>query len=459
MADQPTEHDRSRRGFLKTAGTATLGAFVLSACGREASDGFAASASTPLPSGFRFYPIDPTGIDGLPGDLELSPLVMLNNVGQLLMYASFGERYGLFEVPLDLGGGAPDVGRARVALQTGTELADGRRVDSIDSVDFNDDGTIAAVIGTDGEINTDRLPLMAPGVYLSREQSDFEYRAGLGDPAPDNGGTLGGVFGDLALGNNDNLLITAMFSDRDPSSTASVDTVFSGLFYLPSATLSEGRDLINSSSTLSGTNGNVSQFGIVDVNSGGDFVAQAFVDNRDQALSAMLAGTDDPSAGSFVIGGSTGGARGTFGIVRPTAAKAATPGDIYFGPRVALDGRRAIVEHFSDDDAVLYLGDDVVARTGDSSPKGQVIKGLSAPVMGPDGLLFYLLTLEDGFELCVTNGSSQATVLSSGDRLGGKRIVTAAHGYHSDQADSEARIVFYGEFDDGSEAIIVGVPE
>ncbi|MCW8874933.1 MAG: hypothetical protein OQK27_04195, partial [Gammaproteobacteria bacterium] len=83
---------------------------------------------------------------------------------------------------------------------------------------------------------------------------------------------------------------------------------------------------------------------------------------------------------------------------------------------------------------------------------------LSAPVTGPDGLLFFLLTLESGFEICVTNGKDTATILASGQQVGDRRIVTATLGYHSDQADREARLAFYAEFDDGSNAVVVGVP-
>ena len=459
MSDGPADTtERSRREFLKAAGGATLGSFILSACGPGPSDGLGNAQVSSLPTGYNFHPIEPGAIGNLPNDIELSPLLMLNNRGSLLLYGSFGERYGLFESQLGLGGGPPTVSAAKPRLITGTALEDGRRIDSIDTVDLNDDGSIAVVVDTDGEISTDRLAFMAPSVYLSREGTAFEYKAGLGDEAPDEAGTLGGVFGDLSLHNDDNLLIAAMYSDREAGSPAPADTVFSGLFHLPSANFASGRELVSSANVLRGTDNSVSQFGLVDLGADGSFVSQVFSDNRDQALQSILGSTDDPSERSFVIGGSTSAGKGAVDIVRATAAKSQAPADVYFGPRVASNGQRAHVEHYSDDDAVLYLGNSIVAQTGNQSPNGNVIRGLSAPVAGPDGLLFYLLTLDSGFELCVTNGTDRATILASGDEIGGKKIRIATHGYHSDQADDEARIAFYAEFEDGSHAIVVGIP-
>lgn len=463
MGNDDAGIDRSRRHFLKQVGGIAVGSIVIGACSGDASDGLgaiASAAASPLPSRYRFIPLIPgTGAPGLPGGFALSPLVMLNNSGMLLLYGASSERYGLFAFNLDTEADTPMLqGTGSTILITGTELADGRRVDSIDTVDLNDQGSIALVLGTDGEIATDRLALMGPGVYLSRDRSAFEPMVRFGDPLPDSHGRFGGVFGDLALRNEDKLLLSAMYSARDKERLTPADTVFSGLFYLPSSHLEGARGLVDTTTLLRGTERSISGFGLVDMADSGEYAAQVFASRPDEALDALMRNEEDTSAASYVIGGSVGAARGTINLFGASAAPSRPAAEVYFGPRVTSDGRRALVEHYADGQAALYLGDTVVARTGADSPLGNPIRGLSAPVTGPDGLLFYLLSLESGFEVCVTNGSDTATILAAGQPVGDKRIVTATLGYHSDQADNEARLAFYAEFDDGSNAVVVGIP-
>jgi hypothetical protein len=455
--------DYSRRRFLKQVGGIAVGTIALGACSDEQNTNLgtpATATASPLPSRYRFIPLIPgSGAPGLPGDFELSPLVMLNNSGMLLLYGVTGERYGLFAFDLDLGADQPAPREpARTILLTGTELADGRRVDSIDTVDLNDHGSIALVLGTDGEISTDRLALMGPGVYLSRERTAFEPLVRFGDPLPDSNGRFGGVFGDLALRNEDNLLLSAMYAARDQERLTADDTVFSGLFHLPSSRLEGARGIVSSTTLLRGTERSISGFGLVDMAESGEYAAQVFASRPDVALGALMGNEPDPSAASYVIGSSVRAARGTINLYGAGAVPSRPAGEVYFGPRVTSDGRRALVEHHADGQATLYLGGVVVARTGSASPLGNPIRGLSAPVTGPDGLLFYLLSLESGFEICVTNGKDTATILATGQPVGDRRIVTATLGYHSDQADNEARLAFYAEFDDGSNAVVVGIP-
>ncbi|HYQ73435.1 MAG TPA: hypothetical protein VET88_16115 [Gammaproteobacteria bacterium] len=462
MGKHDSGADRSRRHFLKQVGGIAVGTIVLGACSDDnrAGLGAYASAASSLPSRYSFVPLIPgSSAPGLPGDFELSPLVMLNNSGMLLLYGVTGERYGLFAFEMDIEAGKPKLrGTARTILLTGTELADGRRVDSIDTVDINDHGSIALVLGTDGEINTDRLALMGPGVYLSRERTAFEPVVRFGDRLPDSDGSFGGVFGDLVLQQHDNLLLSAMYADRDRKRLTPADTVFSGLFHLPSSRMNGVRNVVSSTSLLRGTDRSISSFGLIDMAESGEYAAQVFASRPDEALDALLRNQPDTSAGSYVIGSSVTDARGTINLYGAGAVPNRPAGDVYFGPRVTTDGRRAMVENYADGQAVLYLDDTVVARTGSASPLGNTIRGLSAPVTGPDGLLFFLLTLESGFELCVTNSKETATILASGQPVGNRKIVTATLGYHSDQADSEARLAFYAEFDDGSNAVVVGVP-
>jgi len=91
-------------------------------------------------------------------------------------------------------------------------------------------------------------------------------------------------------------------------------------------------------------------------------------------------------------------------------------------------------------------------------------------VLGPDGLLYYLLITQQGLELCVTDGRNRRTILARGDTIGGLRVDAIMHAFHSDQADTAGRIAFTVEFDTspgsrfgsgantGPRAIVVGIP-
>ena len=88
----------------------------------------------------------------------------------------------------------------------------------------------------------------------------------------------------------------------------------------------------------------------------------------------------------------------------------------------------------------------------------QQIGGVSTSVLGPDGLLYYLLITQQGLELCVSNGQDRRTILARGDVINRLRADAIMHAFHSDQADSAGRIVFTVEFETGPRAIVVGIP-
>jgi len=107
------------------------------------------------------------------------------------------------------------------------------------------------------------------------------------------------------------------------------------------------------------------------------------------------------------------------------------------------------------------VGNDVIVQTGNLTPMGRVISGIGGPVLGGGGLVFFLAASEGKEELLVSDGSRTATILETGSKLYGEHgptLLTIAFGHAREQADSEGRLVFVGEFDDGTLSIMLGVP-
>jgi hypothetical protein len=142
---------------------------------------------------------------------------------------------------------------------------------------------------------------------------------------------------------------------------------------------------------------------------------------------------------------------------RLPGAPARARGETYYGPRVRGNSV-AHTTHRTNTLQTLIFNGQIIAQSGGVSPLNQQIGGVSAPVLGPGGLLYYLLMTQQGLELCVSNGQAKKTILARGDVIGGLQVDAILHAFHSDQADSAGRIAFAVEFTGGPRAIVVGIP-
>jgi hypothetical protein len=132
-------------------------------------------------------------------------------------------------------------------------------------------------------------------------------------------------------------------------------------------------------------------------------------------------------------------------------------GESIYGPRI---GRRAVTSHITqvDSDLILFRDELPIARTGGNSPGGAVIHTVMPAVINGGGLTFFQLVTDRGLELCVHDGLRPALLLQRGDLVDGRPLDTVALGFHTTQADNLGRLVCYGQFADGQEAVLLGIP-
>jgi len=454
-----------RRDFLGLLGTA-LGGVALTRGGVLAAGGGrfgrGGAGVPPLPNGYRFYNVLTPGVAdfglGLRG---ISGGVFLNDRGEILFHAQNAkDGFGMYGLTMDYGGETPAVAGVRTIVEQGDVLPDGHTVDSIRRGVTNADGSVAAVLQTEE----------TPGVYLQRRESEIEPVIGFLDPAPNGTGEFGAAFGDLDLHDGDDLLVVAHFVDEEEDAEI-------GLFHLPGAVDSDqGNLILQTGDLIPGSETPIVNFGLVDIDDDGEYVAQ--LEGRIPTRRGRY-----PRAGGTGTGGASGAAAsrtrrertGMSAVVRgnvyaPAAganvaaasrrmldAAAPVRGECVFGPRV--DGPdAAITTHRRDTVQILTLNDRMITRTDAHSPLGARIRGVSAPVLGQDGIVYYLLITKLGLELCMSNGQEERTILSRGDQIAGQPVNVILHAWHSQQADAAGRIVFTVEYDNQQSSIVVGLP-
>lgn len=460
---------KTRREFLKTMGGAALGGVFLSGCSDDPpgsgppGGGGRLNAASPgaLPNGFRFSSVYRPGGETLGGVSGLTPGILLNDLGEILFYApNRAEGYGLYELSLDLGSEKPAIRSSREMLSTGNVLDDGRRVDNIVRADVNAQGDVALVLATETNGEPEKVREGIAGVYLERAKQQMLSIAAYGQEVTGGDGrTLGGHFGDLSLNDQGQLLMVAHYTEGQLPQP--------GLFHVPTPrdTLQSGPStfglVIDAGDAVPTTRGVVQSFGLVDFDEDGGYVSQLFGDEPQRALQSLGAGDTSATQESFAVVGNVSQPPDSFTLsAAPSRFEAPVKkqGEVFMGVRVAGRGLTALITHPDDENMILWHGDTPVERTGQASPDGEPVVAISAPVLGRDQLMYYLLHTEKSMQLCVSNGSERRVILRSGDTVSGQRIRRIVHGYHSDQVDKDGRIVLFAEFESGEQAIVLGVP-
>jgi hypothetical protein len=450
----------SRRDFLRLVG-GTLGGVVLSHGyswahgGGGGGHGARPLGAPPLPNGYRFFSILTPGVRdfGLPL-ADVNGGVMINDHAEILFHAENARGgFGVYALTMDYSGAAPVVAGARAVIEAGDPLPGGRTVERIRRGASNAEGSFAAVIQTDE----------TPGVYFQRERGPFEPLIQFLDPLPKGEGQYGAAFGDIDLHDKDDLLVVAHFVAEDQDAEI-------GLFHLPGAQDSDvGELIIQTGDLIPHTETPIVNFGLMDLDDDGQYIAQlagrvprrrrhrsrrrlaaggAAEAGQDEGVSAIIQGNvKAPAARASMTAGSR----------RLPRAPTPVRGECVYGPRVG-DGDTACTIHRNGTVQVLTLNSLPITRSNDRSPLGAVIRGISAPVLGADGLVYYLLITHAGLELCMANGVEERTILVRGDRIDGLPVDAILHAFHSDQADDAGRIVFTVEFEGGQNSIILGLP-
>jgi hypothetical protein len=285
-------------------------------------------------------------------------------------------------------------------------------------------------------------------------------------PTPNSENFFGAALGNFDLHENDDMLVAAHWATKNGAKLGE------SLFHLPKGEInSKGSALIHAGDIVPDTGRVITKLGLLHGHhAGGEYALQVHTDSTTET--ARIKGGAGPDTGSAVIKGRVNGggaSRATLiaaspGAALSTAARiatASTEGSIHFGPRINAKGDVATVTHITEDVMRLTVGKNVIATTGDTTPTGMVISGMGGVVLGPDGLVFFVAASEENEELLVSNGAETASVLETGVKLFGENgptLLTIAFGYAREQADTQGRLAFIGEFDDETLSIMLGVP-
>lgn len=441
----------SRRDFLKLSGAALGCALLGSAygCGGGGGDD---GGGDPLPNGYRFYRIYSPGDLGLfPEVTGLSPQVLLNERGQVFFsgQTAAGD-FGFYALTRDLSG-TPAIGDARRILLEGTAGPNGRIIDTLTSVDVDDDGTVAGVLAYEMEANTDQ----SPGSVVTDRGSGLEVLVDYNDELPGNQGAYGGDFGDIDIEGGDVMVVARYGGDGLDAE---------GLFFLPGAQAAQAKIVVNTGDEIPEANGTLDGLGLVDLDENGAYVLQAFGDDPLRPLSAR----QSRQSGGVLFQGNVNAPRQqnrllsacpSLELSRSARARTTVPivGDNLYGPRIGGAEVTSYVTQIGDD-LILFRNDSIIAQSGAQSPGGAVIRTLIPGVVNGGGLTFFQLITEQGIELCANDGVRSALLLQRGDRIDGRQLDTLALGFHNNQADDLGRIVCYCQFADGQEALLLGIP-
>ncbi|MBR9982127.1 MAG: hypothetical protein KFF50_13950 [Desulfatitalea sp.] len=421
-----------------------------------------------MPNGYRFHRLFSTGeaLTGA-GDADfLPPSVKIHDNNQIIFHAGdrlgrsgSGLSMGLYELDMDYGSQEPRIEGFHKIVRVGDRTADGRNVVQVQLADLNAQGSVAIRLLTEGE--------QATSLYLERHRGHgasadgLQRVLGFRTPTPDTNFIFGAALGNFDLYDNDDLLVASFWAEVNGRSTGE------SLFHLPNGEVSaDGSNLLTSGAVIPGTDRQISKFGLMHANDYGAYAAQVHTEVIDRNVdpspdpgSAILKGTvmDAGVTGASLLAVSAGTRMST--ALRSSQVDSAE--SLNYGPRIGANGDVALVTMISDDSVRLTLGPDTISGTGYSTPTGMTIEGIGGPVVSADGLVYFVARSGDTEELLVSNGGGTTSLLKTGDKLFGARgpaLTTIAFGYAREQVDSYGRLVFIGEFDDGTLSIMLGVP-
>lgn len=443
-----------RRTFLKTLGGA-MGTLILSSCGGSFENTVnRGGGSGELPTGYKFHSLIGNGGDVVRpqagptfAPVSFPGSAIINDLGEA--YVHVDDEAGLsYLVKLQLDG-TEVVSRETVAWQ-GMDLPGGLSLKQLDLASTNDRGDL---------VFRGVLSNLEHGYYLHSASGENLRVVAPRRPAPDSEGVFGHVWGDFQLLDDGSLLLIGSFTD-DPKSTL---TTRSGLFHFPRVGQSEGgRRVLASGDLVPGTDERVGVLGLLD----GDGPEGHYVVQVGLAHPRLRPG-DVPTGKNrtLLMGGLVSEQNHRMVTLEPSitvspALSGALPkGQVTHGGRVAADGTVAGVVEPDSTGHELFYGDQMLLKTGQSSPLGVPIRGFSGPVVGPAGIVAcHLFTEGNGEEIVVSNGRESRTVLASGTALGGKTIQKMAFGLVRDQVDFQGRILVVALYTDQSQALLLGQP-
>jgi len=495
-----TTRKSNRRDALKTIG-GVLGGVSLLGQGPARGQSLAS-----LPNGYKFYRVlranqDLPSFGGVTNQLgDITGSVMMatpqsrTGIGYVYIHGTLrtpDAPAAVFEVALNFSQTPPAVQSVRTIAVEGltlnvdnTIIAPGR----IGTGACNSQGQYVTTIEPIEGTNSVEL-YNSPGVYLYRAHGNgtgaWSRVIRFGDPVPEQDSFYGGDFGDVALDNEENLLLAAA-TTQSPSGSVSG---FAGSQALIATTLSSTRRggvLLQTGQMLPLGSAVVESVGLVDLAARNAFAAQ---------ITARNLGPGITRSGTAVI-------VGNIQVQGQQALVAASPelipakmaqdrniplGEIYFGPRVDQMQDVAFVTHDGTfqptvgSNAIEKLayysrGSARIIESTQISGASNSLASLGAPCIGSTGLMYGTEMMGSGkTHIYVSNGVNSQIVLHEGQRIGGRAptddlmVTEILFGQHPTQVDAFGNLVFAAEFQidprrepvEGNvmTALVVGIPQ
>lgn len=459
-----------RRDFFTLTGTA-LGGLVVASCDDSPTGPGGFGDDPVLPNGMAFYALKPSG-DPLPGGSTLQRFRLdsaLDGAGEIA-YGVIGadDTVGVYGATVDFDR-TPRIVSERMIAEVGQLLPDGRKVATIQNYDVNESGSLVIHLALEqGSAEDDRHE---HAIYVDRSKGGLQGLVFPGQITAD-GHILENSIGDVDIHAGDDILFAAAYVHvTTTEGEESHEGVHTGVFHVPAGDASRTSLVTSTRSILSRSDLSAS-IGLIDMHDDGHYAVQTSTYRSDQIAGAgdgtgAGAGEDVLDSSSDVLTGRVGGGdRPQPAALAPSASLGrllsfSTAGpDSIFGPRMGPAGAPAYVIHDTEDATALYYRGLRALTSGDTSPRGNVVQVIFPPVFGPGGEIYVRLITDRGDELMGLGGRQRRTILSRGDTLQGtdKPLESFMFGATTDAVDAQGNLVLVATFDDGSAALVVGVP-
>jgi hypothetical protein len=434
---------QSRRDFLRALGGA-VGVALASDASSVAELAEAASKRHhrgKLPSGYVWHPV--LDVSELSGAGKILPGVMINDRSEIIFHATPSSG-GRAVYRMGIGKGRkPGADAPQLIVQTGQRLPNGVVVEGIGAGDTNRSGAYVTVI---------RGKKFLEGVYIQPPGQQIQPLIGPADRIPGPQGRYCGRFGHVDIDSRNRILLVAAYTLPGE--------VHQGLFSLPNGQRDGGRQLLRSGQRIPDSRAILTRLGLVQ--SRGDYYVQQ-VFGRQPKDRGRRDLANEPSG--FLTGRIRKGRKGARLLVGANLLKPSrrvVHGEAFVGPRIDRTGTAATVVHKRPTHLDLHRHRNGhaarIAHTGSRTRRGERAQTISAPLLGPHGLLYYRAIGQKAMELLVVEGNERRKILETGDKVGGKRVQLINTGWSSDQVDSHGRLAFQVEYSDGSTAIVIGTP-
>lgn len=485
-------HDdrRSRRDFVRAFGGALGGVSLL------ARSGMAAQALASLPSGYRFYRILTAGqkepgqlifVGGMTGSLMMaSPLS--GGPGYVYLHGQTpGGANALYQIDINYDASPPVVARVfPVATETLTIQINGSSL-PIEHIGVGASNALGEYVTTLQPAGAQTIAT-APGLFLYTPGSSggtWRRLITFADQAPD-GSYYGGDFGDVAVDDDENLLLVAATTQEPGAAEAG----FSGSQTLVSTSVAggtQGRVVFRTGDLLPYVPAAVRSIGLIDLALNNSFAAQVTANNlrgSSRPGTALLVGNTQRSMAEHRL------VAASPSVLSPQLASLlnVSSGDTYLGARVDPQQDLGFVTHMarfeqsigSNDIQELGYFSRRFRRLGRTQPFATAsddVVSYNAPCISDTGLVFETELLGEGTnQLTVSDGTSSNVLLRSGDPVPGVSpagqlpITEIFFGQHATQVDRFGRLAFTAEFQISSDpslamnpanyitALVVGIP-